>query len=102
MEIDPYNGEQVADVLSKFVNRYGTDEIDKLIEAMFRDHRTLVQKKMGIAFKMIYRAAQLYKEKCFDGRNEYSFKLANDTVEKTVEKDFEGDYHRFKLGMPLV
>lgn len=75
MTIDVDDPKQVADVLSRFINSY-THSKKELVEACMSDHRTLLQGKMGFCFNMIVAAAKAFKANIFDGRNEYSFKMA--------------------------
>jgi len=103
--IDVDDPEAVAKVLSQFVNRLGDrDSVKKLVDECMRDHRTLIQGKMGFVFLMLAEAARLYKEGYYDLRNEYSFKLASEIWDSmSAGDDGEGGrYHKLKMGVPLI
>ena len=93
----------VAKVLSDFTNSISHDSRILVNESM-RDHRTLLQGKMEFVFLMIAEAARAYKEKNYDGRNEYSFKLAAEIYDALVTSNDgkDGQYHKLRLGVPLI
>ena len=91
---DRLEAKDLADQLSKFVNTYsGSTRLKALVEEMFLDHRTLLQQKMQFAFKMLVKAAEMYDDGKVDMRNEYTFKLAKEVVEKFPE---------LRQGVPLI
>ena len=101
--IDANNPIEIAKLLSDFVNGACRDDIRTFIDAVMVDHPTLLQKKLGIAFGLIAEAARCYEMKRgVDGRNEYSFRLAREIMNKLETKNNNGKYHRLKIGMPLI
>jgi len=50
------SAKEVASELSNFVNNFNCDE-DKFVSEFFKDHPTLVQKKIGLLLKVIQKAA---------------------------------------------
>lgn len=82
-----------ADNLSKVVNAGCRQDIDKFAELMIKDHRTLIQQKMGLCLKFIELLHNEYAHGYFDGRNEYACKIAKricDTIDP------------FERQMPLI
>jgi len=80
-EIDPDDPEQVVRVISDFCNRMGGQEdIEKFVEFMDREHRTLQQGFTRVLVAWIRHLASL-KENWYDLRNEASVKLAKKIME---------------------
>ena len=94
----------IAKALSDMCNGGGSDAIKILVEESMRDHRTLIQAKMGFVFKMIATAARDYREDNYDGRNEYSFRIASEIYNALSTGDCgrDGRYHRLNMGTPLI
>jgi len=65
----------IKGAISQYMN-YGFS-VSELVSLIMNDHRTIQQKNMGFVFRMIAQAAKEYKAGWFDGRNEYSYKLAS-------------------------
>ena len=70
--------EQVALIISDFVNNMGVDE-KTFCETMAREHRTLQQSFTRLCMKWIQTLA---RQEYFDARNEASVNLAKEIVEK--------------------
>jgi hypothetical protein len=68
--------QELAEALSSFVNGADDAEIKELACDMARDHRTLVQMKMGLFLSFCKVLDNQYKEGRFDARNEASCKIA--------------------------
>ena len=90
----------VARIFSDYVNAMGHNH-KNFVDEMFRDHRTLIQNKMKIAFYMIAAAAKGYKEKNYDGRNEYSFKLAAEIYVAMSKLNRKKECNILDLGLEL-
>ena len=94
----------IAKALSNMCNGAGSESIKILVEESMNDHRTLIQAKMGFVFKMIATAARDYREGNYDGRNEYSFRIAAEIYNalSTGDDGEGGRYHRLNMGTPLI
>jgi hypothetical protein len=74
---------ELAQALSAFVNSAGADDIKELASEMTRDHRTLVQSKMGLFLQFAKVLDAQYQEGHYDARNEHACKLAGQILELT-------------------
>ena len=84
--IDPNNADDVADVLSTFVNNMAHNP-SELAKNLHNDHRTLVQSMTGVFIKFFELLAQDYERGYYDARNEASCKLAAKIFKNTTECD---------------
>lgn len=75
--------ELLAEQLSSFVNGAGDQEMAELACDMSNDHRSLVQKKMGLFLKFCKVLSEQEKDGRYDARNEYSVKLASQIMKLT-------------------
>lgn len=74
-----------AEGVSRIVNAGCNPDIEEFVELMLRDHRTLLQSKMGLCLKFIEGLNAQYKEGYYDLRNEHACKIAKricDSVDK--------------------
>ena len=68
------NGKELYDQISLFVNRIGHSN-KEVAEAFAKDHRTLQADVVQLCITIIMKAAQMYEEGNYDGRNEYIFSI---------------------------
>lgn len=68
------NGKELYDQISMFVNRLGHNN-KEVAEAFAKDHRTLQADVVQLCMTIILKAAQMYEEGNYDGRNEYVFSV---------------------------
>jgi hypothetical protein len=68
---------QLAEKISSFVNRSGSQESAEFVQAMSRQHRTLQQGFTGLCVAWIEHLAALQPGQ-FDGRNQSSVELAKE------------------------
>lgn len=68
--------QQLADSISRFTNRATTEELEELGRLFNSDHRTLVQKKMGIFKGYLERLKENSDNGFVDLRNEAASKVA--------------------------
>jgi hypothetical protein len=72
--------QQLADSISRFTNRATTEELGRLFNS---DHRTLVQKKMGIFKGYLERLKENSENGFVDLRNEAASKVAIKILNET-------------------
>ena len=72
---------ELARVVSDAVNVFGFSE-EEFIEVFVREHRTLQQAFTSLCFEWIKKCAEMDKNDCYDGRNEYSVKKCAEIVAK--------------------
>jgi len=75
--------ELLAEQMSRFINGASDRDIKELATDMTRDHRSLVQMKMGLFIRFCSVLAEQEKEGRYDARNEYSVKLASQIMKLT-------------------
>lgn len=85
--------EQTAYNISKIVNAGGRKEIEKLVELMLNDHRTLLQQKAELCLKYLAGPNEHRKMNFFDLRNQHACEMAKRVCE-VVEP--------FEMNMPLI
>lgn len=66
---------EVAEVISRYVNGAGTEDISALADEILWDHRTLQQQTFGLMMTCIEKWARVGLTPNFDARNEYTVKL---------------------------
>jgi hypothetical protein len=69
---------ELAEAISKFVNSHSAADVYILGVALTNDHRTLVQKKMGIFMGFAQTMRDLQAAGHTDGRNEMTGKLCTE------------------------
>lgn len=72
------SAEEIAEVLSRFVNGSDTSKLKELAKLMTKDHRTLQQLKMKLACLFI---EEMASQEFYDARNEASVKAAKAMIE---------------------
>lgn len=65
-----------AEGVSRIVNAGSRKDVEKLVELMLKDHRTLIQAKMELCLKFIEGLNAQYEEGWYDLRNEQACKIA--------------------------
>ena len=73
--------QEIADLLSTYVNGGGSRDAGILAKEILTDHRTLVQLKFKIFLEMVEIMSKQYKEGNYDLRNEDSCRIANEICE---------------------
>lgn len=82
-----------ANNISRIVNAGGRQEIEKLVELMLKDHRTLLQQKAELCLKYIA-GLNAHREMGFtDLRNQHACEMAKRVCE-VIEP--------FEMNMPLI
>jgi hypothetical protein len=77
-------GKDVADSLSKMVNRMGGGpELKDFVDAVTNDHRTLQQQTFGAFMACIEKWS---KSDRFDARNEYTIKMCKKMMEAVKDE----------------
>lgn len=95
------DGKEVAEALSRCANNFGPEKgINKFVETIMRDHRTLQQTMFRFMLQTIYRWSEQHDSGMFDGRNEFTVK----TCKKIVEA-LKDDYvfnHKGRAIVPFI
>jgi hypothetical protein len=84
MEINPKNGTEVAEALSRLVNSFSPDT-EGFVKTVCNDHRTLQQSTMRLFMACIKEWAENGRS---DHRNEDTIDLCKQIVKSTKDNDY--------------
>ena len=82
---------QVADALSSAGNQARFRDMNEILEAVSRLHRTEKQNLGSLVFALVGEWARDYESRNFDGRNEATCKRASDMIQGLPEGE-RGDF----------
>lgn len=77
------NGKELYEEISSYVNSFSHTN-KEVAEAFSKDHRTLQANSIMLCFALIQKAAQMYEDGNYDGRNDYTFKVCKKIADEIL------------------
>lgn len=87
--LEPPTGEETARMVSRHINNMCFDPAD-FVDTMLSEHRTLQQTFTGLCLSWFSALAKQHDRGRFDGRNEFSCKIAKVVQEKIIDGELNG------------